>query len=493
MAHILIVDDDTLFCEMLVSAMELQGHVAAVAHSVTEGMALLQTQRFEVALLDVRLPDGNGLDMLNRMRELPEAPEAVMITAAGDPDGAELAINSGAWDYLQKPASIEAMSLAVDRALGFRNRRLRLRERVLDVHGIVGHSARLRTCLDALGEAAHGDGPVLISGETGTGKELFARAIHANSVRAQGPFVAVDCGALSRTLVESELFGHQRGAFTGAVESRQGLFKQADKGTLFLDEVGELPMPQQRAFLRVLQEHRFRPLGSKVEMESDFRLVAATNRDLREMVERGTFRKDLYFRLQGVLLPLPPLRERSEDVSELVRYHADRLCERYGFAPKGFAPEVVHLLEGYGWPGNVRELVHVVGSMLLAARDEAMVLPDHLPLHLRAHMARSRIRNEDAAPEASVGAHGESDFVSGAQMPLPAWKDYRDDVVRVAERRYLCALLRACNGNVTRAGSMAGLSRQRLHALLRKHGLVRQWNTNEGMQEYTVNVKFTVS
>ncbi len=526
MANVLILDDDELFCEMLRSAMEMEGHASSAAHSLAEGARLLEREVFDAVFLDVRLPDGNGLDMLPRLRRMASPPEIIIVTAAGDPDGAELAITDGAWDYVEKPASLEQMRVTLDRALRHHDRQARLNRRSLDTGGIVGGSPRLTACLERLSEAAMGNAAVLITGETGTGKELFARALHRNSRRASGPFITLDCAALSRSLLHSELFGYQRGAFTGAIESRAGLIRQADRGTLFLDEVGELPLAQQKAFLRVLQEHRFRPIGSKEEVESDFRLVAATNRNLREMAERGAFRKDLLFRLQAVELQLPPLRERKEDIRELVTTHAARICRRDGIAAKDFDPEVFEALAAHEWPGNVRELVNVVEGALLQAREEPTVQLEHLPVPLRARRARHRLAPgipagngafgmATAHPALAGGAEAAGDCPLSAICPAPsgglgdepggkqpglaapcavfpalmppqgmpcpradaphAWKDYRNAALDQVEKGYLHHLLLHSEGNITKAARMAGMSRQRLYALLRKHRMVRQW------------------
>jgi len=488
MARVLIVDDDPLFCEMFCDAMQLHGHEAGSACTLHEGRERIAVAKPEVVFLDVRLPDGNGLDLVTDIVALADGPEVVVITAAGDPAAAEQAITSGAWDYIQKPASIETMRVALDRALCHRRRRTAAHGGVPDMSGIVGESPRLKHCLTMLGEAAASEATVLLTGETGTGKELFARAIHRNSPRASGPFVAVDCAALSPALVESELFGHHRGAFTGAVTSRMGLVRQADGGTLFLDEVGELPLEQQRAFLRVLQERRFRPVGGSEEVTSDFRLVAATNRNLWDMAGRGAFRQDLLYRLQGFMVSLPPLRERAGDVRLLVIHHARRICERLGLAVKSFSPEMLALLDGHMWPGNVRELVNVVEMLVLSARHDSVISPEHLPAPFRVLLARARVTRADDAPSAFEDS-GDRDVApfggalsggkprddGGNGTAVGAWKEHRQRELDRVEREYLVELLRASGGSVTVAGSIAGVSRQRLYAMLRKHGMVRQW------------------
>ena len=306
-------------------------------------------------MLDVRLPDGSGLEALPKIREVSYSPEVIIITGMGDPDGAELAINCGAWDYIEKPASIKQMTLPLMRTLEFREGKKAKRIPVLlKRENIIGNCPRMMEALEQLAQAASIDANVLITGETGTGKELFARAIHENSNRASGGFVMVDCTALPESLLESILFGHEKGAFTGADKSKDGLIKHADGGTLFLDEIGELPLSTQKAFLRVIQERRFRSIGGKEERRSDFRLIAATNRNLDQMVQKDLFRSDLLFRLRSFIIEVPPLRERVEDIKDLVTYYTNNFCSIYDIETKGFSPDFFDAMAKYNWPGNVR-------------------------------------------------------------------------------------------------------------------------------------------
>ena len=322
-----------------------------------------------------------------------------MITGLGDPDEAELAIKSGAWDYLEKPASFDAIKLPLLRALEYRaERKSGNPSIVLKRNGIIGDSQKITSCLELLAQAAGSDANVLITGETGTGKELFAKVVHSNSPRAKRNFVVVDCTALPETLVESVLFGHARGAFTGAETSEEGLIKQADGGTLFLDEIGELPLLIQKRFLRVIQEHRFRPVGGRQEIASDFRLVAATNRNLEDMVREGRFREDLLFRLRTIVIESPPLREIPEDIKKLTVYYMNDLCERFGIVAKGASPEFWEIVTEYPWPGNVRELIQALEKALISAKDEPMLFPKHLPTYIRIQVARSSFPMKPASP-----------------------------------------------------------------------------------------------
>jgi two-component system NtrC family response regulator len=459
----MIIDDDVVMCEMLQTMVRRTGHNASCAYTLKDGMKQIFSRGADIVFLDIRMPDGSGLDVLPRIREIPSPPEVIIMTGYGDPDGAELAIKNGAWDYIEKPSSVKEMMLPFLRALQYREEKgARKPAAALKWEGIIGSSPCMRQCFDILAQAAGSDASVLITGETGTGKELFARAIHENSPRAGKEFVVVDCTALPKTLVESTLFGYERGAFTGAERHQDGLVRQAHGGTLFLDEVGELPLVIQKAFLRVLQERRFRPVGSKKEIASDFRLVAATNRNPEEMVEERYFRRDLLFRLQTFVIDLPPLRERKDDIRELVVYHMAKLCERYGIGTKDFAPEFLDSLVAYDWPGNVRELVNAVERALTMARHESTLFAKHLPTHIRVTLARAALTRE--APQLKEPS---------PSSPLPPLKSFRDAALQEAERQYLQDLMSIAGSNIREACRISGLSRPRLYALLKKYGISR--------------------
>jgi two-component system NtrC family response regulator len=276
--------------------------------------------------------------------------------------------------------------------------------------------------------------------------------------------VVVDCAALPETLIESLLFGHEKGAFTGADHAKEGLIRDANGGTLFLDEVGELPLPLQKSFLRVLQEHRFRPVGSSREIDSDFRLVAATNRDLEAMVEQGQFRGDLLFRLRSFVIELPPLRERPEDIRWLARYHLDRLCDRYGLSAKGFAPEFLKTLSAYSWPGNVREFINALDQTVAAARFEPILFPKHLPTQIRIQVAQALVKHY--VPPASPAG-------SKPAPTLPTLHDFRDNIYAQAEKQYLRDLMSLSGNDFNEACRLSGLSASRLYALLKNHELPR--------------------
>lgn len=479
MSHVLIIDDDKTICTMLGNLVKHLGHQVTCCFTIAEGLAQVASETYEVVFLDVQLPDGNGLEILPTLKASPSPPEVIIMTGFGDPDGAEIALKSGAWDYLQKPLSPKQILLSINRVFQYRkNWAQAVRPAVsLKLEGFVGSSSRISVCLDLIAQAANSDLNVLLTGETGTGKELAARAIHANSPRSQKSLVVVDCAALPETLVDSVLFGHEKGAFTGAVKGREGLIQQADGGTLFLDEIGELPLSMQRNFLRVLEERRFRPLGARQERTSDFRLIAATNRDLEQMVHSGQFRQDLFFRVRAIAITLPPLRERGEDLKDLVFYYLARICEKLGVGVKGISPEFLEALGAYSWPGNVRELVNTLDSAISAAFYEPTLFPKHLPLHFRVLQARAAVRlmPQAAAPETAAFTVSESTphYLLPGTAGLDTYRDFRESALAALEKEYLQKLMHLAQGKVHEACRISGLSRSRLYGLMKKYQVSR--------------------
>jgi len=469
MARILIIDDDKLLCQSLSLVARQKGCDATSCHTLGDGLEKAVKEPFDVIFLDVNLPDGNGLDFLSKFPKLDSSPEIIIMTGYGDPHGAELAIKCGVWDYLEKGASVKEITESLLRALQYREQKHSDRGTIgrtaIIRNGIIGSSACLRKCLDQVAQAATSDSSVLITGETGTGKELFARAVHQNSSRKNRNFVVVDCAALQENLIEGTLFGHEKGAFTNADRAREGLICQANGGTLFLDEIGEMPLSLQKVFLRVLQEHRFLPLGSNHEMESDFRLVAATNRNLDDMVETGRFRSDLLFRISTFVIELPGIKERSEDITELARYYADKICEHYGTACKEFSPDFLKMLAAYTWPGNVRELVNTLERTIAAARFEQILFPKHLPVHLRIEVTKTAMKHEPTScqPPKQLGS-----------LNLPQLHELRDSIYSNAEKKYLHDLMALTDNNVAEACRVSGLSASRFYALLKKQGIQLQ-------------------
>ncbi len=467
MANILIVDNNEKFSNIFSNMVREMKHHPTSVHTLQDGLAELQTATFDVVFLNAQLPDGNALDVLPEILQIPSLPEIIVMSDVGDPDEAEHSIKLGAWDYIEKPSSvIRNMILPLVRALQYRQKKkvekpsVSFEDRAFG--RIIGNSPQMKICKNLLAHAASSDANVLITGDTGTGKELFALAIHNNSARAEKNFVVVDCAALPQTLVESMLFGHKKGAFTGANRDQNGLIRQADSGTLFLDEVGELPLSVQKSFLRVLQERRFRPIGGAREIESDFRLIVASNRDLDNMVQRKKFREDLLFRLRAFTIELPPLKDHIEDIKELATYYMSELCDQYGIAEKAFSPEFFDVLAAYSWPGNVRELIHAMERALAAARDEPVIFPKHLPNHVRAQIARDSVSKE---PANTVSPRNRA----GLPRPLPKLQDVREASIADAEQHYLKELMSVTKSNIKEACRISGLSRSRLYALLKKY------------------------
>lgn len=470
MSHILIIDDDPEVCNTMESMIARMGLSCLTAANLTEGLETLETNDVDVVFLDVRLPDGDGLAALPRIKDAPSQPEVIILTGQGDPDGAELAIQGGVWDYLVKPSPVKQTRLTLQRAIGYRSeKQTKSRLVALDTEGVIGNSPAMRKCFDVVAMAAVSHFSVLITGETGTGKELFARTIHRNSQRNQGAFVVVDCAALPEHLMESILFGHKKGAFTSAHQDRSGLVKQADGGTLFLDEVGELNPNAQKVFLRVLQERKFRPVGGRTEMASDFRLMAATNRDLPKMVEKGLFREDLFYRLKAITLNLPPLRKRPEDIKALTMYYINYLSERSRISNKGVDADLMETLQGYAWPGNVRELFHSLERAFVASGDDMTLFAMHLPADIRIKVARTMLDGKTPEPQPGRPPMAKATASVGNRLlfgeTLPSIKAFKLQM----EKAYLEHLIETCGGHVSRILNISKLSRSHFYALLKRH------------------------
>ena len=464
MARILIIDDEASVCRMLSTCLRRKGHETTSAFSLLEALELARRESFDVVFLDVVFPEGSGLDVLPELKVVPSSPEVIVMTGHANADGADLAIRSGAWDYIEKGKAPHELALALTRALEYREQKLAARAiPPFNRERIVGNSPQLQHCLELAAHAARHDTNVLLTGETGTGKELLARAIHQNSARKNGPFVVVDCAALPETLVEGILFGHEKGAFTGAESRSSGLIEQANGGTLSLEEVGELPLTMQRRFLRVLAERHFRRVGGQKEVSSDFRLMATTNRDLDEMVRKGQFRQDLLHRLRVFSIQLPPLRVRREDMSPLALYLVDRICRRLKTPPLSCSQQFLAALSEYSWPGNVRELAHAL-ERAVAACDGSVLHGVHLPPQIRSSLAQRMIAKGHPRPKTSPASD---------EAPLGTLREVRESAVAAAEKQYLQTLLTRTDGDIKACCRTAGLSRARLYALLQKHGLSR--------------------
>lgn len=466
MPKILVVDDDITLCSMLIRRIESAGYSAVSAHTLLDGFNLAHESNFDAILLDVVLPDGNGVEYITHFFNVQSNPEIIIMTGAGDPHGAECAIKLGAWGYLEKQHIIRDLLLPITRALEYRKEKQKVvtikvalrRER------IIGDSPAINTCLDQLAAAATSDACVLITGETGTGKEIFARTLHDNSSRAKMPFIVIDCAALPESLVESVLFGHIKGSFTGASVAQQGLIQLANGGTLFLDEVGELPLDIQKKFLRVLQEGKYRPVGSAREITSNFRVIAATNRNLDVMINQGQFRSDLLFRLRSFHLHLPPLRDRLEDIPTLVRHITSRICTQMTLEHKIFSADFIEYLQSHGWPGNVRELDQLLEEVCTQARQHHTLFSYHLPDRIRIHQAQGMLENpfpafQPVLEKKQLQVHQPSLM----KDPVP-WKKYK----QMMEKEYLAHVMAYADGNIQEASKISGISRARVYQLISK-------------------------
>lgn len=471
-SRILIIDDDQGMSYMLARMVQEVGHGAATASTLGDGQPLALTGEYDVVFLDMRLPDGNGLEIIPKIQSMPYPPEIIIITAHGDKKVAKTALKGGVWDYIEKPASIDAMKLSLTRALQYRGQKETLNTPIsVKRAGIIGSSSKLLMCITLMAHAAQSEANVLISGETGTGKEMFARAIHLNSARASKPFVVVDCASLPLNIAESILFGHVKGAFTGADKSKIGLIEQAHGGTLFLDEIGELPLYLQKTFLRVLQERRFRPVGGGEEIGSNFRLVSATNRNMGEEVDKELFRQDLLYRLRTFVIELPPLREREKDIHEIAENYVIKLCERSGLEHKIISDEFHEVLARYNWPGNVRELLSTLERSVALEPQYPTLVPKHLPDYIRANIIAGENREPANNPYHRAGPT-ESIFLETSN-PLPTMKDFRQKTMESAEKLYLRHLLEQCECDIAQACEVSGLKRSRLYQLLKDHGFAK--------------------
>jgi two-component system NtrC family response regulator len=481
MTHVLIIDDNRHHSSNIHELVKRKGYDASLVSNLKEAMHLTRKQEIDVVLMNTRTAEWKYSSGMQQLCNTPSAPEVIVIAENGNAEEAEIAIRNGAWDYIVKSNLPQSIISPLSQVIRYREKKQRqqLSAEPLKMknHGIIGNNAKLQACLKSLSQSAGSDASVLITGETGTGKELFATALHENSNRAARNFVVVDCAALPETLIESTLFGHEKGAFTGANQKQTGLVKQADGGTLFLDEIGELPLSMQKAFLRVLEERSFRPVGGEKEIRSNFRLVAATNQDLDAMVENGTFRNDLLFRLRTFHLQLPPLRSRLGDIPALIKYFVTRTRKNNPSFQKHITPEFLSALRKYNWPGNVRELFHALERSLTAAEDCSGLYPKHLPTHIRVQIARGSLPrgagSENPAPDQDESWETEehAPTVFHALNPLQNLQDLRNEVLTKTENQYLQQLMAVTSGNIREAIKISGLSRSRLYQLLKDHGV----------------------
>jgi DNA-binding NtrC family response regulator len=457
-ARILVVDDEEIVVRSCLRALGESDYQAEAVQSGAEALSKIEDNRYDVLVLDIMMPKMDGIEVLRRVKETHPDIEVIMITGLSQIETAVRAMKLGAFDYLSKPFDPDELKLAVERALERRRllqENLTLKSEVSSryrLENIIGASPRMQNVYRLIAKCAPTNSTVLLTGENGTGKELVARAIHYNSLRKDGPFVPVDCNALSENLLESELFGHVKGSFTGAVASKRGLFEAARGGTLFLDEIGNISLATQAKLLRVIQEREFRAVGDTRSQEADVRIIAATNKDLVAMVKAETFREDLYYRINIFPIHVPPLRERREDIPALAHHFLGIFSRELGRKAAGFSEGAMNLLVNHAWPGNVRELENAVQRALILAGDGVI---------RRAHIASVA----DAPPRLAQDVPRTSGELKQAK------KAAREKSVEAIEREFVLEALRRNAWNVTRSAEETGMQRANFQALMKKHDI----------------------
>ncbi len=445
--QVLVVDDEPGIRQSLTGVLEDEGYGAEAVESAEDCLAALARRSYDVVLLDIWLPGMDGLEALARIQEIPfpERPVVIMISGHGTIETAVRCTKLGAFDFLEKPPTVPKVMVTIKNAILHRKlerENQRLREDGGDNYRIIGESVPMKALRQQLQFMAGTNGRVLIYGESGTGKELVAHAIHAMSLRSEEPFVEVNCAAIPEELIESELFGHRKGSFTGAHEDKTGKFQKADGGSLFLDEVGDMSLKTQAKVLRALEEQRFEPVGASEFVQVDVRVIAATNKNLQEEIERGNFREDLFYRLNVIPFYVPPLRERREDIRLLADYFLCEFTTRYGRKPKELTAEAYGVLDEYHWPGNVRELKNLMERIVIM-NPQVRVDARHMPLH-RGRGTPDRVVDRFASLQ---------------------------EVRESAEREYILRKLDETSGNVTRAAELLGLERSNLYRKMKALGI----------------------
>jgi two-component system nitrogen regulation response regulator NtrX len=464
--RILVIDDEAAIRDSLRMILEYEDYLFSGAASGQEAIAAVQRERPDLVLLDIKMPGMDGMEVLRKLHALDETLPVVMISGHGTTATAVEAIRSGAVDFLDKPLSSERVIVTLQNAL--RQSELRSENRELKLameskYEIVGQSPALQKVLDSVRRAAPTNATVLLLGESGVGKELVARTIHRNSTRAGQRFIQVNCAAIPEELIESELFGHGKGSFTGATEKQIGKFEQADRGTIFLDEVGDMSPKTQAKVLRVLQEQEVERLGSARTIKVDVRVIAATNKKLEEAVERGEFREDLYFRLNVIPIVVPPLRERREDIPSLVQHFTRRMAEEHNVKPKRFDGQAMDALRQYRWRGNIRELRNTIERVMIMTPDD-VVRMDDLPVEVR--------RGDSARPAESAAAGG-ADVSSPEPLP-PAGAGTLREFKDASERAYLVQKLRENNWNISKTAEIIDTPRSNLYKKLEQYGIKQE-------------------
>jgi two-component system response regulator AtoC len=474
-ARILVADDDKVSCRLFTEVLEGEGHEVSNAYSGEEALERLRGEPYDLLLVDVRMPGITGLDVTRTMRQEQPQLAIIVMTAFGSIETAVEAIQEGAVDYVSKPMNLDELKKIISRALGQRKLSALSRSKVKQLEDpeqqktIIGRSPAMVEVFKRVARVAPTKSTVLILGESGTGKEVIARSIHRHSDRAQRPFVALDCGALTETLLESELFGHTRGAFTGAVSDKKGVFQLANAGTCFLDEIGDISANMQAKLLRVLQEGEVRPVGAKEWLKVDVRLLAATNKNLTDLVQRGAFREDLYYRLNVVTIQLPPLRERPEDIDPLLEIFVRRYSELARKQITAISNEALERLKTYSWPGNIRQLENAIEQAVVLSTHPVLTLED-LPREVRQGVAPSY---SDAENEALVIS----------DMPS------LDEI----KKRYVVYVINRLRGNISRAAKILNVDRRSLYRMLARWKVVpfAAARSEEPLEDASKDAEFT--
>jgi len=453
METILIIDDEKSLLDLLTVVFKKEGYAVRSAQTAAGGFEILAKEDVDLVVTDIKMPGADGMDILRYAREnLPDLP-VILITAYGSIAQAVEALKAGALDYVVKPFDVEELKIIVGRGLASRRlqqENLLLKRDFKDRYSfeqMIGKSRTMQEIYILIEKVASTDSTVLITGESGTGKEMAARAVHLQGARRDHPFVSINCAALPENLLESELFGHVRGSFTGAVSDKKGMFELAQRGTLFLDEVGEMSPWTQVKLLRALQERKVRRVGGADEIPVDVRIIAATNQELKKRIQEGKFREELYYRLNVISIDMPPLRRRVEDIPLLIAHFLQKYCDKMGKKPKRFTPEVVGLLEGYSWPGNIRELENVI-ERIVAIEDRETVTASCLPQEIVSPRKKKLDTQELFAPGFSLPHH-------------------LDEITK----KYIQEALAVTGGSLQKAAPLLGLSYRTIRYLIGKHDL----------------------
>jgi len=472
--RILVIDDDAGIRESLRMTLEYDGYDIVGAATGQEGLALVEREAPDLVLLDVKMPGMDGLDVLTRLHSMHESLPIVMISAHGTPSSAVDAIRKGALDFLEKPfESTDRLRVTIQNALEqarLRDENKSLKRAVEVRHQMIGESGALKQVMGAIGRAAPTNATVLITGESGVGKELVARTIHRNSLRSRERFVQVNCAAIPEELIESELFGHEKGSFTGATEKQVGKFEQADKGTIFLDEVGDMSAKTQAKVLRVLQEGEVERLGSARTIKVDVRVIAATNKNLEEEIEKGHFREDLYFRLAVIPVYVPPLRERPEDIPQLVKHFMEYFSRDNNVRPKRITPGALEALQRHRWKGNIRELRNTVERLNIMTSGDSIDVAD-LPEIVRSPSSASASFASAGAGSGSSGASPKSASGGGSgETKAGTLREFKDN----AERAFLVGKLRENGWNISKTAEVIDTPRSNLYKKLEQYQISQE-------------------